>query len=264
MAKRAKKKNPDALKNQQRENMRFNQALDLEKSILDKKLNITVAIVIAIAMISVLLLPVFDINFSGSASDFFDGITSSDGSDPTMEISVSMSFFDFMFAKTKGYSNAFEYIAKVNSENDLTGEIIYNAFKTKVTQQDIDMFDSAYVVALVLSILLMIATFAFVVITGIVRSKKKDSALFLTGVIVFSALAIIQWIFFVIIGIASAGRGQLQPHVGSYLLFASAITLCAVYGLYRNKVKKIDGQRKPVESAKNAKEIKEKEIKEEK
>jgi len=69
----------------------------------------------------------------------------------------------------------------------------------------------------------------------------------LTAVIIFSALAVGQWIFFVAVGVASVGRGQIQPNIASYLLLAGAITLCNVYGVYRSKVKKLNGQRKPVE-----------------
>lgn len=255
MAKRSKKKNHNALSQQQKADIRHNQTLDLAKGKLDKKLNITAAVVIAIAMISLLLLPMLNMNFSGSLSEFL-GSSAAESEDQTMSIEVNMSTFDFLFAMTKGYSNSIEYIANSNASG-IGATIIYNAFLMKTTQEDIDMLDNAYIIAFILSILLIVTSFAFVVITAVVRPKKKDGVLFLTSVIVFSVLAILQWIFFVTVGIASAGRGQIQPHIASYLLFAGAVTLCVVYGIYRQKVKKLNASRKPVEEIKNAKDIKE-------
>ncbi|MDE6474024.1 MAG: hypothetical protein K2L70_02890 [Clostridia bacterium] len=258
MAKRSKKKNPDVLSNQQREIMRRNQALDLEKGKWDKKLNITVAVVVAVIVISYLLLPLLSMNFTGSLSEFLGDLVTED---ETMSIGVDMSTFDFLFAMTKGYSNSIEYIAKANADsNDLSSEIIYNAFLTKVTQEDINMLDRAYIFAFVLCILLLVAIALFVAVTVIKRSKKQDGILFLASVIIFSVIAILQWLFFVAVGIASAGRGQIQPHIGSYLLLAGAVTLCAVYGIYRSKVKKLEAQRAPIENNQN---YKDKEIKEE-
>ena len=255
MAKRAKKKNPNALSNQQKENLRHNQALDLQIGKLDKKLNITVAVVIAVVVISFLLLPLLNMNFSGSLKEFLGDLVSED---QTMNIEVNMSALDFLFAKTKGYSNSIEYIAKSNAEDSgLGADILYNAFLTKVTQEDIDMLDNAYIFAFVLCILLLIALIALVVIMAIKRSKKQDGVSLLTSIIAFSVLAFIQWIFFVAVGIASAGKGQIQPHIGSYFLLAGAVTLCVVYGLYRKKVKKLNGQRKPVEDIQKDKEVKE-------
>ena len=112
------------------------------------------------------------------------------------------------------------------------------------------MLDKSYVIAFILCILLFIAIVAFVVITAVKRSKKQDGVALMISIIVFSALAFIQWILFVAVGIASAGRGQIQPHIGSYLLVAAAITMCVVYALYRSKVKKLNGQRKPVKEEK--------------
>lgn len=255
MAKRAKKKNPNALSNQQKEIARHNQALDLAVGKLDKKLNITVAVVIAVAMISILLLPLLNLNFSGSLKEFLGDLVSED---QTMSIEVNMSAFDFLFAKTKGYSNSIEYIAKSNADSiGMSADILYNAFLMKVTREDIDMLDNAYIFAFILCILLFIAIFAFVVITSIKRSKKQDGVLFIMSAIIFSALAMIQWIFFVAVGIASAGKGQIQPHIGSYLLFSGAIALCVVYGLYREKVKHLNRQRKSVDDIQKDKEVKE-------
>ncbi len=255
MAKRSKRKNPDALSNQQREIMRHNQELDLERGKWDKKLNITVAIVIAVAVISILLLPLLSMNFTGSLSEFLGDLVTQD---ETMSIGVDMSAFDFLFATTKGYSNSIEYIAKVNADsNDLSPEIIYNAFLMKVTQEDINMLDRAYIVGLILCILLFIAIVIFFAVTVIKRSKKQDGKLFFTSVIIFSSIAVLQWLFFVAVGIASAGRGQIQPHIGSYLLLAGAVAMCVVYGIYRKNVKKLDAQRKPLESIPNDKIIKE-------
>lgn len=255
MAKRSKKKNFDTLSNQQREILRHNKTLDLEKGKWDKKLNITVAIVIAVAVIAFLLLPMLNMNFTGSLSDFLGDLVTED---KTMSIEANMSAIDFLFAMTKGYSNSIEYIAKSSADSTGFGpDLIYEAFLMKVTQEDIDMLDNAYIMAFILCILLFIAVILLIVVTSIKRSKKQDGKLLLASVIIFSALAILQWIFFVAVGIASASRGQIQPHIGSYLMLASAVTLCVVYGVYRRKVKRLDEQRKPLENNRNAKEIKE-------
>ncbi|MDE6211300.1 MAG: hypothetical protein K2G42_04960, partial [Clostridia bacterium] len=126
--------------------------------------------------------------------------------------------------------------------------ILYNAVMLMVTQEDIDLLDSAYIVALVLTILLFVSLISFIVVTIVKRTKKSDGILFMSAVIIFSIFAIVQWIFFIAVGIASAGRAQIQPNIASYLLCAAAVTLCSVYGVYRNKVKKLNGQRKPVEN----------------
>ncbi|MDE6474936.1 MAG: hypothetical protein K2L70_07550 [Clostridia bacterium] len=245
MAKRSKKKNPNALSEQQKADIRFNQTLDLEKHRLDKKLNITIGIVVAIAAIALLLLPALNLNFSGSLSEFLGGLVTEE-SDQELSVALDMTYFDFLFAMTKGYKDSIEYIANSNSSG-IGATIVYNAFMMKVTQKDIDLLDVAYIVSFILTILLFVSLIAFIVITIVKRSKKSDGISFLTAVIIFSALAIAQWILFVAVGIVSAGRGQIQPHIASYLLLAGAITLCSVYGVYRNKVKKLNGQRKPVE-----------------
>ena len=245
MAKRAKKKNPSALSEKQKADIRFNQELDLKKDKLDKKLNITVGVVIAVVVIAFLLLPALNMNFSGSLSDFLGDLVSQEN-DQNMEVALDMTYLDILFAMTKGYSNSIEYIANSNASG-IGATLIYNAFMTKVTQEDIDMLDGAYIVSFILAILLIIALLLLLVITIIKRRKNADGVSFLTAVILFSALAIAQWILFIAVGIASAGRGQIQPHIASYLLFAGAVTLCSVYGVYRNKVKKLKGQRKPVE-----------------
>lgn len=245
MAKRSKKKNPSSLSEKQRADIRFNQELDLKKGKLDKKLNITIGIVIAVAVISFLLLPALNMNFSGSLSDFL-GDLAPESEDQEMGVTLDMSFLDILFAMTKGYSNSIEYIANSNASG-VGATIIYNAFMTKVTQQDIEMLDGAYVVSFILSILILISLVFLIIITIVKRTKKADGVSFMAAVIIFSVFAPAQWITFVVIGAASAGRGQIQPHIASYLLLASAATLCSVYGVYRNKVKELKGQRKPVE-----------------
>ena len=253
MAKRSKKKNPNALSEQQKADIRHNQTLALKKENLDKKLNITVGIVIAIAAIALLLLPALNMNFSGSLKDLL-GDAIAEGEDQEMAVALDMTYFDFLFAMTKGYKDSIEYIVNSNSSG-IGATVLYNAFMLKVTQEDIDMLDSAYMVSFVLSILLFVSFAALVIVTIVKRSKKADGISFMTAVIIFSALAIAQWIFFVAVGVASAGKGQIQPHIASYLLFAAAITLCSVYGVYRYKVKKLNGQKKPVESVQQVKDM---------
>ncbi|MDE7208898.1 MAG: hypothetical protein K2O31_03365 [Clostridia bacterium] len=246
MAKRSKKKNPNALSEQQKADIRHNQALDLHKDKLDKKLNIAIGIVIAVAVIALLLLPALNMNFSGSLSEFLGGLVTEEN-DQEMSVTLDMTYFDFLFAMSKGYKNSIEYIANSNSSG-IGATILYNAFMMKVTQEDIDLLDSAYIVALVLTILLFVSLISFIVVTIVKRTKKSDGILFMSAVIIFSIFAIAQWIFFIAVGIASAGRAQIQPNIASYLLCAAAVTLCSVYGVYRNKVKKLNGQRKPVEN----------------
>ena len=256
MAKRSKKKNPSAPSNQQRQIMRHNQELDLEKSKLDKKLNITIAVVIAVAMISLLLLPLLNMNFSGSLDDILGEDSALQINADDLGIELNMTAFDFLFAMTKGYEDSARYIANANASG-IGAEIIYNAFMLKATQEDVDMLDNAYIVAFILCILLFIVAVALLVITIIKRSKKQDGLSFMIASIAFSAVAVIQWIFFVAVGIASAGRGQITPHIGSWLIFAAAVTLCVVYGLYRSKVKKLNAQKKSVEDTQNVRANKE-------
>ena len=251
MAKRSKKKNPDALSEKQKADIRHNQALDLKKSALDKKLNITVGIVIAVAVIAFLLLPALNMNFSGSLSEFLGDLVS-ESEDQEMGVALDMTYLNFLFAMTKGYSNSIEYIANSNASG-IGATVLYNAFMAKVTQEDIDMLDNSYIVSFILSILILISLILLIVITIVKRRKKSDGISFMTAVIIFSVFAMAQWIFFVAVGIASAGRGQIQPNIASYLLLAAAVTLCVVYGLYRRKVKKLNGQRKPVENIQQAK-----------
>ena len=141
MAKRSKKKNPNALSEQQKADIRHNQTLDLKKEKLDKKLNITVGIVIAIAAIALLLLPALNMNFSGSLKDLL-GDAIAEGEDQEMAVALDMTYFDFLFAMTKGYKDSIEYIVNSNSSG-IGATVLYNAFMLKVTQEDIDMLDSA-------------------------------------------------------------------------------------------------------------------------
>ncbi|MDE7191027.1 MAG: hypothetical protein K2O35_00920 [Clostridia bacterium] len=244
MAKRSKKKNPNVLSEQQKADIRHNQELDLKKDRLDKKLNITVGIVIAIAVIAFLLLPALNLNFSGSLSEFLGDLVTEEN-DQEMGVTLDMTYLDFLFAMTKGYKDSIEYIANSNASG-IGASIVESAFRSKVTQEDVEMLDGAYMASFVISILLFVSLIVLVVITAIKRSKKADGVSFLTAVIIFCALAIAQWIFFVAVGAASAGRAQIQPNIASYLLLAAAVTLRSVYGVYRNKVKKLNGQRKPV------------------
>ena len=251
MAKRSKKKNPNALSEQQKADIRHNQTLDLKKDKLDKKLNIAIGIVIAIAAIALLLLPALNMNFSGSLSEFLGDFVTEE-IDQEMGVTLDMTYIDFLFAMTKGYSDSIAYIANSNASG-LGASIVETAFRSKVTQQDVDMLDSAYIVSFVLSILLFVSLVILIITTIVKRSKKADGISFMTAVTIFSILAIAQWIFFVAVGAASAGRAQIQPHIASYLLLAAAITLRSVYGVYRNKVKKLNKQRKPVEDIQQVK-----------
>lgn len=245
MAKRSKKKNPNLLSEKQKADIRHNQQLDLAKDKLDKKLNITIGIVIAVAVISFLLLPTLNLNFSGSLSEILGDLVSEEN-DQNMEVVVNMSSLDILFAMTKGYKDSIEYIVNKNSSG-IGATIMDQAFRMKATEQDIEMLDFAYIVSFILAIIFFISLVIFILITVLKRTKKADSLSFMISAIIFSALAILQWIFFVCVGIASADKGQIQPHIASYLLFAAGITLISVYGVYRNKVKKLNSQRKPVE-----------------
>ena len=249
MAKRSKKKNPESLSNRQRENLRHNQALDLEKGKWDNKLNITLAVVIVIVVIAFLFTPLLSMNFSGSLSEFMGDLVTED---QTMSVGVNMTAVDFLFAMTKGCSDSIEYIAQANSDgSEITAQIIYNAFMMKMTQEEVSMFDMAYVFCFIVCILMLLAIILLIVSVSISRRKNEDGKLLLASVIIFSSLASILWLFFVIMGIASYGRAQIQPHIGCYFLFFGGVTLCAVYGLYRKKLKALDGQRRPVEDTQN-------------
>lgn len=245
MAKRSKKKNPNLLSEKQRADLRHNQELDEKKRKLDLKLNITLGIVIAVTVISFLLLPALNMNFTGSLKEFLGDLIPDD-KDQTMGITVDMSFIDILFAMTKGFDNSIDYIVSSN-DSGMNAEILKNAFMTKVTQEEIDALDNAYIASFAISILFFVSLIALITLTAIKRSKKKDGILLFVSVLLFSILSALQWVFFVAVGAASAGKGQIQPHISSYLILAASIALSCVYGLYRRKVKAIKADRRPVE-----------------
>ncbi|MDE7216194.1 MAG: hypothetical protein K2O08_05250 [Clostridia bacterium] len=245
MAKRSKKKNPNALTQQQKADIQFNKTLDLKKTALDIRLNIALGIVVGLCIIAFLIMPALNMNFSSALSEILDYEIQEAEDDPTFAITVNMSMLDFLTASSGGYEDAIDYISK-NTNSSIDPQIISAAFAQKITTEDINMLKDAYTVALIISALWLLSWVVLLCAVCAYRSKNKDGVFLLLSVAAFALVSAIQWIVFVIVGAASAGRAGIQPHIASYLILASAITATVVYGLYRKKIKKINGQRKPV------------------
>lgn len=247
MAKRSKKRNPSALSAQDRENIAFNSSLDKQKAAWGKRLNITFAVVMCVIFVCILLLPVFSMSFTRSLKDIIgDSVSGIDESvDQEFEMVTTMSFLDFLTALAGGYEDSVAYISS-NNNSGIEVSVVEKVFRNFVTADEIEELDGAYYAAFAFAIALYVAYFALVAVISAYRSKGKDGVGLAVTVAVESALCIAQWIFFVIVGARAADKGQLQPHIGSYFLLFSGITLAVVYILQRVKTKKLDRQYRPV------------------
>lgn len=244
MAKRSKKKNPNALTNQQKADILFNKSLDTKKKGLDIRLNITLGIVVGICIIAFLIMPAINMNFSSQLSEFL-GTEIDAENDTTLGITVNMSFLNFLTAPAGGYDSPVKYLSE-HTNSSINTTVIYSAFTQKMTKEDEQMLASAYTAILIISVIWLVSWFIWFCSICTNRKKNKDGAFMLIASIVFIATSIIQWIAFVIVGGVSAGKAQMQPHIASYLIMAGAVAVAVVYGLYRAKVKKLDKERREV------------------
>ena len=235
----AKKKKFNSLSAEVKANIRHNQALEEKKKGLDKRLNITLGVVIGVLFIAFLLLPALSMNFSGSLKDYLGDLVP-EGEDKSIEVACNMSFVDILFAMTKGHENSIDYIVNNNSSG-ISASMLKVAFMSKVTNAEIRQFDMAYI-----AIALFAAMAVLVTVTAIKRSKNKCGISFFITVVLLDALAALQWILFLAVGISASGKGYIQPHIASYLILAGSIALTAVYAVYLNKVRKINLGKKQV------------------
>lgn len=238
----AKKKKFNALSAEVKANIRHNQALEEKKKGLDKRLNITLGVVIGVLFIAFLLLPALSMNFSGSLKDYLGDLIQEDKS---IEVACNMSFVDILFAMTKGHENSIDYIVNNNSSG-ISASMLEIAFMSKVTNAEIRQFDMAYIASFVIAIALFVAMAVLVIITAIKRSKNKCGIFFFITVVMLDVLAALQWILFLAVGISASGKGYIQPHIASYLILAGSIALTAVYAVYLGKVRKINLGKKQV------------------
>ena len=93
----AKKKKFNSLSAEVKANIRHNQVLEEKKKGLDKRLNITLGVVIGVLFIAFLLLPALSMNFSGSLKDYLGDLVP-EGEDKSIEVACNMSFVDILFA----------------------------------------------------------------------------------------------------------------------------------------------------------------------
>lgn len=240
----AKKKKFNSLSAEVKANIRHNQALEEKKKGLDKRLNITLGIVIGVLFIAFLLLPALSMNFSGSLKDYLGDLVP-EGEDKSIEVACNMSFVDILFAMTKGHENSIDYIVNNNSSG-ISASMLKVAFMSKVTNAEIRQFDMAYIASFVIAIALFAAMAVLVTVTAIKRSKNKCGISFFITVVLLDVLAALQWILFLAVGISASGKGYIQPHIASYLILAGSIALTAVYAVYLNKVRKINLGKKQV------------------
>ena len=246
MAKRSKKKNPNALTKQQRADIQFNKTLDMKKNAWDTRLNIVLGITVGLCLLAFLIMPAINMNFSSSLSEILDMEIEENEENPKFAVTVSMSMLDFLTASFGGYENAVDYLSK-NTDSSIDPQIIKAAFEQKITKQEANMLGDAYIASAIVSAVTLISWIILLIAVCVCRSKKKDGIFLLLSVAVFTVISAIQWILFVITGAASAPKAAIQPHIGSYLILAASITATVVYCLYRKKVKKLNGERKPVE-----------------
>ena len=239
----AKKKKFNKVSAEERENIRRNQMLEKERQRLDKRLNITLGVVIAVLFISFLLLPALSMNFSGSLKDYL-GDMISDSDNKSIEVTTDMSFIDILFAMTDDYENSIDYIVNNNS-SEMTADILKVAFYAKVTASEIEQFDTAYFASFVIAILLFASMTFLLIVTAIKRSKNKGGILLFISILLADIFAFTQWVLFIAVGISAMGKGYIQPHIASYLIFAGCIALSVVYAIYLVKVKKINKQLTP-------------------
>lgn len=245
MAKRSKKKNPNLLTSKDRENIEFNKSLDAQKKSWDKKLNITVGIMVGVLFVCLVILPALNMSFTRSLSDIVGETEGQEDTDFTMV--TQLSFLDILTALAGGYEDSIDYIAH-NNNSGMNADIAANLFRSLVTQEDIDMLDNAYRVSLIITLVAMLVLILFVVCVSVYRSKNKDGILFLISLFVMSAISVVQFVFFAIVGIMAQDKGQIQPHIGSYFMLFAGITLAVVYIIYRRAVGKINRQYRQIPS----------------
>lgn len=243
MAKRSKKKNPSLLSVKDRENIEFNNSLDMQKTAWGKKLNITLGITIGVIFLCLLLLPVFNMSFTRSLKDIVGDYEGLEDTDYTMV--TQLSFLDILTALAGNYSDSIDYIAN-NNDSGMDAGIAEDLFRKFVTNEDIEMLNGAYYASLVIAIVAMAIFVVFVITVAVYRSKGKDGAWLFLSTIIMSAISIIQFVFFVIIGAKAADKGELQPHIGSYFMLFAGITLLTVYIVYRTKIGKLNRQYRQV------------------
>lgn len=243
MAKRSKKKNPMLLSSKDRENIEFNNSLDKQKNLWGKKLNITLGIVIGVVFLCLILLPVFNMSFTRSLSDLVGSTEGEEDTDFTMV--TEMSFLDILTALAGGYEDSIQYIAH-NNDSDMSADIADDLFRKFVTSEDIEMLDNAYYVSLFITIAAIIVFVLFVIIVSVYRSKNKDGIMLGISIVLMFAISMIQFLFFVIVGLSAADKGELQPHIGSYFMLFAGTTIFVVYIIYRMKIKKLNNQYRQV------------------
>lgn len=250
MSKRSKKKNPNPISAKERANIEFNAALDVQKSAWDKRLNITIAVVMCVIFACILLLPVFNMSFTRSLKDLLGDAADESAQDADMTMVTTLSFLDILTALAGGYEDSADYICS-NNDSGLDKSIVDGVFRKYVTEEEIAQLDRAYYVALALAVALIVVYLAAIAVIAAYRSKGKDGVMLALFASLLSAMCIAQWIFFVVIGASAADKGQLQPHAGSYFLLFAGITLITVYGVYRSATAKIKRQYRPVEVREN-------------
>lgn len=243
MAKRSKKKNPMLLSSKDRENIEFNNSLDKQKNLWGKKLNITLGIVIGVVFLCLILLPVFNMSFTRSLSDLVGSTEGEEDTDFTMV--TEMSFLDILTALAGGYEDSIQYIAH-NNDSDMSADIADDLFRKFVTSEDIEMLDNAYYVSLFITIAAIIVFVLFVIIVSVYRSKNKDGIMLGISIVLMFAISMIQFLFFAIVGLSAADKGELQPHLGSYFMLFAGTTIFVVYIIYRIKIKKLNNQYRQV------------------
>lgn len=243
MAKRSKKKNPMLLSSKDRENIEFNNSLDKQKNLWGKKLNITLGIVIGVVFLCLILLPVFNMSFTRSLSDLVGSTELEEDADFTMV--TKMSFLDILTALAGGYEDSIQYIAH-NNDSGMSADIADELFRKFVTSEDIEMLDNAYYVSLFITIAAIIVFVLFVIIVSVYRSKNKDGIMLGISIVLMFAISMIQFLFFAIVGLSAADKGELQPHIGSYFMLFAGTTIFVVYIIYRIKIKKLNNQYRQV------------------
>lgn len=243
MAKRSKKKNPMLLSSKDRENIEFNNSLDKQKNLWGKKLNITLGIVIGVVFLCLILLPVFNMSFTRSLSDLVGSTEGEEDTDFTMV--TEMSFLDILTALAGGYEDSIQYIAH-NNDSGMSADIADELFRKFVTSEDIEMLDNAYYVSLFITIAAIIVFVLFVIIVSVYRSKNKDGIMLGISIVLMFAISMIQFLFFAIVGLSAADKGELQPHIGSYFMLFAGTTIFVVYIIYRIKIKKLNNQYRQV------------------
>jgi len=245
MAKRSKKKNPNMLTERQKADIRHNEALDKKKKSLNIRLNIALGIVLGVSIFAFLVLPALNMNFSSYLSEIVGGDMITEENDTQMGVTVDMTFIDILTALTQSPKDSVDYISK-NNDSSISSDIVYNAFMVMMTDDDVRMLDKAYVVSLALAALTLAACVILLLGVSVTRGKNRNGIALAVCIWLFSAASALQWLFFVAVGIASAGRGQIQPHIASWLIFVGGAAVAVVYTVFCAKVKKLDADRRVV------------------